>query len=350
MPFRVPFLCLLALAIGAGALSGAVRWGDVLQQPAEWYGSPEARTVAANMLAYQSPAGGWPTDTDTTQPRPVDYRARPPTIDDDATTRPLLMLARVVTSTDDGILKEAFLRGFDYLLAAQYPNGGWPQYFPLREGYYSHITYNDGAMIGVMTLLRDASQGKAPFAFLDETRRVRAAAAVTKGLECILRTQVRQDGKLTAWGAQHDATTLAPAWARKFEPPSLVSTESIGILKFLMAIPKPSPEVIAAIEGAVAWLQQAKLTGVREDHPPRPDLPHRHDRVLVADPAAPPLWARFYEVGTNRPLYGSRDGLIHYELSEIEAERRGGYAWHSSDPQKFLERDYPRWRKKHKLP
>ncbi|MDQ5980726.1 MAG: hypothetical protein QG602_3703 [Verrucomicrobiota bacterium] len=347
---RVPLLSLLALVVGTGALSGAVRWNSVLRQPAEWYAGEEARAVAAHMLAYQSPEGGWPTDTDTTQPLPADYRPRPPTIDDDATTRPLEHLARVITATGDVALQEAFLRGFDYLLVAQYPNGGWPQYFPLREGYYSHITYNDGAMIGVMTLLRDASQGKEPFGFLDETRRTRAAAAVAKGLECILRTQVKQDGKLTAWGAQHDVNTLAPAWARKFEPPSLVSMESIGILKFLMTIPDPSPEIIAAIEAAVAWLGQAKLTGVREDHPPRPDVSHKHDRVLVADPAAPPLWARFYELGTNRPLYGSRDGLIHYDLAEIEPERRGGYAWHSTDPQKFLERDYPRWRKKHNLP
>jgi hypothetical protein len=175
------FWVLLALSLSHGLLpvllSGAVRWNSVLRQPAEWYAGEEARAVAAHMLAYQSPEGGWPTDTDTTQPLPADYRPRPPTIDDDATTRPLQHLARVVTATGDAGLKEAFLRGFDYLLAAQYPNGGWPQYFPLREGYYSHITYNDGAMIDVMTLLRDAAQGREPFAFVDEARRTRAAAA-----------------------------------------------------------------------------------------------------------------------------------------------------------------------------
>lgn len=349
---RLLALLLVALTPAFGA---EVRWGNVLRQPPEWYASLEARTVVANMLSYQSPEGGWPTDVDTTQPISEAFKAkkpsgRAPTLDDDATTRPLQLLARVIAATGDEALKARFFLGFDYLLSAQYPNGGWPQYYPLKAGYYSHVTYNDGAMIGVMMLLRDAAQGVAPYAFVDETRRARAATAVAKGIECILRSQVRKDGKLTAWPAQVDENTLEPAWARKFEPPSLVSAESVGIARFLMAIPDPSPEIIAAIEGAAAWFEQVKLTGVREDHPPRDDVAHRHDRVLVPDPAAPPLWARFYELGTYRPLYGSRDGVPRYTLAEVEPERRGGYAWHNDDPQKFLERDYPRWRKKHHLP
>lgn len=353
---RVRLSCLgLFLLVTCGSVRGEVRWNDVLRQPAEWYAGEEARGIATTMLRYQSPEGGWPTDVDTTQPPTEEFlalkpAARAPTLDDDATVKPLHHLALVVTATGDATFQAAFLRGFDYLLAAQYPNGGWPQYFPLRPGYYTHITYNDNAMINVMTLLRDAAAGLAPFGFVDGARRDRAAAAVAKGVECILRTQVRQDGKLTAWGAQHDEVTLAPAWARKFEPPSLVSAESVGILKFLMAIPDPSPDIVAAVEGGVAWLEKVKLTGVREDHPPRPDVPHRYDRVLVPDPAAPPLWARFYELGTNRPLYGSRDGRIHYTLAEIEPERRGGYGWHNDAPARLLARDYPRWRMKHKLP
>lgn len=346
-------LLLLAILLPP-VLAGVVRWNDVLKQPPEWYAGEEARAIAGNMLLYQSPEGGWPTDTDTTVPPSAEYFARKPsgrapTIDDDATTRPLRMLAKVVTSTGDERLRAAFERGFDYLLAAQYPNGGWPQYFPLRPGYYSHITYNDNAMINVLALLRDAANAEEPFAFVDSARRSRAAAAVEKGISCILKTQVRQAGRLTAWGAQHDENTLAPAWARKFEPPALVSAESVGIVKFLMAIPTPSPEVIAAIEGALAWLTRVQLTGIREDHPPRADVPHKHDRVIVADPAAPPLWARFYELGTDRPLYGSRDGVARYVLAEVEPERRGGYAWHTSEPLKLIERDYPRWREKHGL-
>ena len=129
----------------------------------------------------------------------------------------------------------------DYLLAAQYPNGGWPQFFPLRDGYYSRITYNDNAMVNVLTVLRDAAAGKPPYAFVDEARRVKARAAVSRGIDIILRTQLKQDGKLTAWCSQYDEKALAPAWARAYEPPSLSGSESVGIVRFLMEIEQPTP-------------------------------------------------------------------------------------------------------------
>lgn len=339
---------LLAAALLAGAVDGAVTWSTVLRQPADWYATAEARTIAAHMLAYQAPEGGWPTDTDTTQPRPADYRPHPPTIDDAATTLPLQHLARVITATGDPGLQQAFLRGFDYLLAAQYPSGGWPQYFPLRKGYYSHITYNDGAMIGVMGLLHDAAQGKAPFAFVDEARRARAAAAVAKGVECILRTQVKQDGRLTAWCAQHDATTFAPAAARNFEPAALSGNETVGIVKFLMATTPLTPEIVAAVEGAVTWLESVPVRGLRMEDFTAAD--GKRDRRAVADPAAPPQWARFYELGTNRPVFAGRDKVIHYDFNEIERERRTGYGYLGDWPAKLLAKDYPRWRAKNKLP
>jgi len=341
---------LLLTALLPAALAGSVRWNEALKQPAEWYASAEARAIAAHMLQYQSPEGGWPTDTDTTLPRPAEFKPAkyPPTIDDGATTTPLRFFALVITATNDATLRAAFERGFDYLLAAQYPSGGWPQYFPLRGGYYSHITYNDNAMVNVLTLLRDAAEGKAPCAFVDPARRALAAAAVERGLACILRTQVKQGGRLTAWCAQHDETTFAPAWARKFEPASLSGAETVGIVRYLMAVQDPSPEVVAAIAGAVAWLESVKVTGLRIDETPGAD--GKRDRRVVADPAAPVLWARFYELETNRPIYVGRDAVIHYDLNAVERERRTGYGYLGTWPAQLLARDYPQWREKNKLP
>src|SRR5579885_901526 len=37
-----------------------------VKQPAEWYATPEAKTIAANILSYQSALGGWPKNIDTT--------------------------------------------------------------------------------------------------------------------------------------------------------------------------------------------------------------------------------------------------------------------------------------------
>ncbi len=242
--------------------------------------------------------------------------------------------------------RDAFERGIDYLLASQYPNGGWPQYFPLREGYYSRITYNDSAMVNVLTLLRDTGAGKAPYSFVDGSRQVKAAAAAVRGIDLILRTQVKQEGKLTVWCAQHDENTLDPAWGRDYEPPSLSGSETVGIVSFLMEIERPTPEIIAAIEGAVAWLQSVNIRGMRVEE--FTNESGERDRRAVADPSAPLLWARFYELGTNRPIFTGRDRVIRYDFNEIERERRAGYAYLGSWPTKLLADDYPRRRARYK--
>jgi PelA/Pel-15E family pectate lyase len=351
---RAPLLSLLALALaGAGALPGAVRWNDVNRQPAAWYASDEARAIAGHVAQYQAPSGGWPKAVDMTVPPDAKYAAlsdnsRAPTLDNGGTTTQVRFLAQVVTAGGDAATRAAFERGFDYLLAAQYASGGWPQFFPLREGYYSHITYNDNATANVLAILRDTVDGRAPFAIVDVARRAQAAAAIEKAIACILRTQVKQDGKLTAWCAQHDEKTFAPAWARNFEPPSLSGSESVGLVKFLMGIEQPSPEVIAAIEGAMAWFEASKVTGLRVENSTGPD--GKRDRRAVADPAAPVLWARFYELGTNRPLFLGRDKVFRYDFNEIEQERRAGYSYFTPSPADLLAKDYPRWRAKNKRP
>lgn len=355
MARRVPLPAFLALALaGAGALPGAVPWADILRQPPAWYAGAEARALAANIVRYQAPEGGWPKNMDMTAPPSSAFLAgnqpdlRAPTIDNGATTTQLRFLARVVKAAGDAALRAAFERGFDYLLAAQYPNGGWPQYFPLRPGYYTHVTFNDDAMANVLEVLRDAARGKEPYTFVDEARRARAAAAVARGVDCILRAQVRQDGRPTAWCAQHDERTLAPAAARRFEPASLSGRESVGLVRFLMSLENPTPEIIAAVEGAVAWLRAVRIDGLRVEDFTGPD--GARDRRAVADPAAPPLWARFYELGTNRPVFLGRDQAVHYDFNGIERERRTGYAYLGDWPAKLLERDHPRWRARHHLP
>src|SRR5690606_17416218 len=120
--------------------------------------------------------------------------------------------------------------------------------------------------------------GEAPYAFVDASRRTRAADAVTKGVDLILRTQIRQDGEPTVWCAQYDAE-LKPAWARRFEPPSLSGSESVGVVRFLMSLDAPSPDVIAAIEGAVAWFRASAIENARIET--FTDAEGRRDRRLV---------------------------------------------------------------------
>jgi PelA/Pel-15E family pectate lyase len=251
-------------------------------------------------------------------------------------------LARVADATGDARFRAAVDRGLDYLLAAQYPGGGWPQYFPRRDGYYSRITFNDDAMVDVLTLLRDASAGLSPLSFVDPSRRARAASAVARGTECILRAQLRQDGHLTAWCAQHHEVTLAPAWGRDYEPPTLSGSESVGVVRFLMGIERPAPEVVAAVEGGVQWLRAVAILGVRIDEFTGAD--GLRDLRPVSDPTVAPLWARFDEIGSHRPVFIGRDRVTRYALGEIERERRLGYRYYGGWPAPLLAEDDAGWR------
>ena len=325
-----------------------------MNQPAAWYGGAEAGRIADNLLLYQFDNGGWEKNIDmaaTLSPaerEAVIARRKEPlghtTIDNDATYTQMRFLARVYNAAGKHPqYAEAFNRGLQYVLEAQYPNGGWPQFYPLRDGYWSHITYNDDAMIGVMETLRAIVEQPKEYSFVSAQDRERCRRAIEKGVECILKTQVKVNGKLTGWCAQHDEKTLAPAKARAYEHPSLSGSEGVGVVQFLMGIDHPSPEVAQAVEAAVAWYREVKITGIRVDRKPAPGTPRGFDLVVVPDAKAPPLWARFYEIGTNRPIFSGRDSVVRYQMSEIEYERRNGYRWYVDRPAAMLDNDYPSW-------
>jgi PelA/Pel-15E family pectate lyase len=258
----------------------------------------------------------------------------------------LAFLAGVFNATKQTRYQDSFRQGLDFLLTAQYENGGWPQYYPNLKGYYRRITFNDDAMVGVMSLLREIARKNPAYRFVDEDRRARAGKAVERGIECFLKSQILVNGVRTVWCAQHDEITLAPAPARAYEKISLSGSESVGIVRFLMGIDRPSPQVIDAIEAAVAWFNATRLSGIKLVDQPDASLPKGFDRVVVRDPQAPPIWARFYEIGANRPIFCGRDGVVKASLAEIEHERRIGYNWYTWAPAGLLSEDFPAWRKK----
>ena len=235
-----------------------------------FFTTPKAKEVAETVLLYQQPTGGWPKNINFFQTPDNKEKAleikndvNASTIDNGATTTEIIYLSRLYNATHDETYKEAAIRGLDYLFEAQYENGGWPQFYPRPKGYYVQITYNDNAMINVMNLLRDVSNGKSPFTYLPESTRQKAQKAIDKGVECILKTQVKQHGKLTVWCAQHDRETFAPAKARAYELPSLSGAESANIVIYLMQLPNPSAEVIQSIESAVQWFKDSEIKGIK---------------------------------------------------------------------------------------
>jgi PelA/Pel-15E family pectate lyase len=150
------------------------------------------------------------------------------------------------------------------------------------------------------------------------------------------------NGKRTVWCAQHDEVDYSPRPARSYELASLSGAESVGILRLLMSLDRPSPEVSRAIQAGAEWFEAAKLTGIRVERV-------NGDRRVVSDPGAPPLWARFYEIETGRPFFCGRDGVKKYALAEIESERRNGYAWYGEWGRPVAE-EYARWKAKWQPP
>lgn len=332
----------------------ALSWPEVVHKlPDNWYGSTEAVEIAENLLLYQREVGGWPKNTAFHKPLSEDEKSAllklqkigdGSTIDNGATTVELVYLSKVYKKTNVEKYKNAFLKGVRYLLEAQYENGGWPQFYPLKKGYYTHITYNDNAMVNVLSILKKLASQSADLIVLDdEDLLARINNAYERGIQCILKTQYRQNGVLTVWCAQHDEVTFEPAKARAYELPSLSGSESAGIVQLLMEIEKPDKKVVTAIKAAVTWFEKVKIEGIRIEN--YTDENGIADRKVVTDVKAAPIWARFYELNDNRPFFCDRDGIKKYTLAEIGHERRNGYSWYSYFPQTMLDK-YPIWQER----
>jgi len=315
-------------------------------------------SVAENMLLYQRSNGGWPKHFQGD--KKVDYKRQltdaekkelqagyaegiDATIDNEATTKEIRYLVKAFKLTKNVKYIRAAQKGIDYLVAAQYANGGWPQYFPDFSSYRSEITYNDNAMVNVLNLLMDVVVKTNGMELIDTIYYRRSALAVQRGIECILNTQLKQNGKLTAWCAQYDAKTLKPAKARMYELPSLSGMESVGITRFLMRVEDPSKRIMDAVNSAAEWLDAVKIRGYKFIDIKAPSEPSGRDRVLVPDSSGAVVWARFYDLDTNVPFFSGRDSERKRTIAEVENERRIGYAWYGTWPAKLLSAEYPAW-------
>jgi PelA/Pel-15E family pectate lyase len=322
------------------------------------YALNELEKIGDNILLYQKTNGGWPKNYDVTailtseqKDSLQQYKTTQNTTFDNGTTYTHVQaLGKIYTATKLTRFKTAALAGLDFILSAQYDNGGWPQSYPLAKDYSRHITYNDGVMAGIMRMLREIKEQESFFSFIDTNRLTKAKEAFAKGVDCILKTQIIDNGKPTAWCQQHDAVTLEPTWARKFEPPSICNGESCEIVELLMSIDQPSTDVKSAIVNAVNWFNESKIlnTRVKTIRADNLDTPYRlstTDRVVIIDSTAPPIWTRYYELKTHRPLFCNRDSKVVYSLAEVDRERRDGYAWYTFAPQRVLAL-FPSWKSK----
>jgi PelA/Pel-15E family pectate lyase len=351
----IPFLlfCINSFIASSQAPISRLPWKYVAtQMPDEWYGSDESVKVADNVLLYQRDIGGWPKNLPLHKPLTDPEKAtirdekgpNDAILDNDATTTEMKFLARMFSKTNNPVYKNAFEKGLKFIFDAQYNNGGWPMYYPLHQGYFTHITFNDNATYNILELLKDIFNRKTLYESIVSGKEIiYSSKAYKKGIECILKTQIVVKGKPTIWCAQHDEKTLLPAGARAYELPSFSGAESCGLIKLLMEIDNPSPAVIKAVNGAVEWLDSHRVKHIRIEFFMNSD--GKPDRRVIEDPIAGDLWARFYDLDTELPFFCDRDGIKKNTLAEIGYERRTGYNWYTDAPREIIEM-YPVWKEK----
>jgi PelA/Pel-15E family pectate lyase len=322
------------------------------------YSTSEVTEIADNILLFQKSNGGWPKNYDmqailTEEQKKALLKTKNElntTFDNGATYSQLNNLAKAYSITKTENYKKAFLHGIAFVLSAQYNNGGWPQFYPDLSSYRKYITFNDGAMIGIMKLLKKVFDHSKDFSFIDDSIYEKIKTAYEKGIDCILNCQIEENGKLTAWCQQHDNIDFRPQNARSFEPASICNGESSAVVKFLMSIKEPNERIIKSVTNAVKWFEESKIYGIRVEEIKADKVNYVYhttdlDMIVVEDSDAKPIWTRFYELGTHKPMFCNRDGKVVYSLEEVERERRTGYAWCIYDPQEVLD-SYPAWLKK----
>ncbi len=257
-----------------------------------------ARDVGRALAWGQRLEGGWDHLVDVTaltpdalMPTRVSGRC---TFDDDITQGALRFLMGLDSVVDEPWLDSAVSLGIGYFMASQFSNGAWPQWYPLIGGYHDYYTFNDATINDCIAVMIRIHERYGNQEYLD---RINLAG------DFIIASQIAEPQRGWAQQYNHD---MEPDWARAFEPPAVCSAVTSRTIRTLvdMALYTGDARCFAPIPAAIDWLNRSNI----DDN----------------------LWARFYELGTNVPIYGDRDGLIHYTLEEISQERQDGYSWESS--------------------
>lgn len=255
-----------------------------------------ARAAGLALAWGQREEGGWDHLIDVShfvQASPPVRKSGRCTFDDDISQGALTFLIRLDEVIDERWLTDAVDRAVVHLREAQFDNGAWPQWYPLVGDYHDYYTFNDNTINDCMRVMLLAHERYGREDCLQSAKR---------GGDFIITSQI--PAPQSGWAQQY-SHDMKPAWARTFEPIGVCSAVTARNIRTLidLYLYTDDKKYLEPIPKALDWLDRSKLGDA--------------------------TWARFYELGTNRPIYGDRDGEVHYTLEEISEERRKGYSWQS---------------------
>jgi PelA/Pel-15E family pectate lyase len=296
------------------------------------------------VLSYQTVLGGWSKRTDMQQQRKPGQLAGSepayiPTFDNGATSTQMRWLAAYypkATPEEQVQIRSALTLAVQFVLRAQYPNGGFAQSYPLRGSYHDAVTLNDNVMTDLLNLLWDIAN-RPEYQWLSADLRSKAQAGFTKGVSWLVSAQVMVNGKGTVWTAQHHPLTGEPVAARKFEQISLVSSESAAVLQLMLDKAPEQPGVVPALCSGVAWLAQHQI---------RDKAWQRDDKgSKLVEKKGAQIWARFYSLPAQQPVFFDRDAKVYHDVNQLSLERQQGYGWYQSNAKSVLKA----WKKRPEL-
>ena len=281
----------------------------------------DAAVAAARALVWgQLESGGWDYKVDFSAKgekrwayrhlklADLEGRRNTSTLDDNNTQHALRLLMAVDQLVADAAIHEAVAYGLRALLEAQLPKGGWPQRFFLtppatqryaetvrigpdgtrttvkRPVHYAHYyTYNDATLNDCISTLLEAHR---------RYQRPEYIEGVRKAGQFVLLSQL--EPPQAGWAQQY-TPDLEPEWARRFEPKSVCSAVTVRnvhtLIDFYLTF--GDAKYLEPIPAALHWLERSKLPGEGS------------------------RWARFYELGTNRPLYFTRKYELTYKPDDL---------------------------------
>ena len=310
--------------VGIYSIDLKERYGEALYEPAEateiWIQPPgtpsvgecflrayrvtgekqylEAATDAARAIAWgQRTAGGWDHRVDVAhlerESKTAIRKDGRCTFDDNITQGALSFLMSMDAVIDEPWLSEAIELGLNHMMRSQYNNGAWPQWYPLIGGYHDYYTFNDNTINDCIRVMLKAHRIYGKNEYLQTARR---------GGDFIILSQLPRPQSGWAQQYSHD---LKPAWARSFEPPGICSAATIRNIRTLvdLYLYTRDDKYLEPIPLAFEWLDKSKIGDNK--------------------------WARLYEEGSNKPVYGDRtDGnKVHYDYGRISEKERNSYSW-----------------------